>query len=215
MRAECNPARLTRADPEGGAAPDVDDGIRLDEPGDSPGEKEIEQLGRRRRTTGDDVEIVRRYRVVVGLLNQDPAPDRANVERRAPVASVAVAVAVGGWLLGLPGDEDPHPRLRGEGRRRIRAGDGGRDDHLHELALQHRPREPAVERPVERDDPPNAEVGSVRNARSYASPADAATAAPHGFACLTMTQAGMAPSARTHCRAASASAMLLNESGFP
>jgi hypothetical protein len=36
--------------------------------------------------------------------------------------------------------------------------------------------------------PPKAEVGSVRNARAYASPTSAPTATPHGFACLTITQ---------------------------
>jgi hypothetical protein len=56
--------------------------------------------------------------------------------------------------------------------------------------------------------PPNAETGSVLNAFSYAPARLAATAAPQGLACLTMTQAGSLK-LFTHSQAASASAMLL------
>ena len=42
----------------------------------------------------------------------------------------------------------------------------------------------------------------------------APTATPHGFACLTITQAGSSK-ALTHSRAASVSATLLNESALP
>ncbi len=56
--------------------------------------------------------------------------------------------------------------------------------------------------------PPNAEVGSVLKAFSYAPSMSSAMATPQGFACLTMTQAG-ASNCLTHSSAASLSAMLL------
>ena len=62
--------------------------------------------------------------------------------------------------------------------------------------------------------PPNADVGSVANARWYATKGSCAIATPHGLACLTMTQAGTSK-LRQHCHAASASAILLYDSSFP
>ena len=56
--------------------------------------------------------------------------------------------------------------------------------------------------------PPNAEVGSVLKARSYAEPIESDSATPHGLACLTMTHAGSSK-ALTHSQAASASTILL------
>ena len=56
--------------------------------------------------------------------------------------------------------------------------------------------------------PPNADVGSVAKAAWYASVIRSATATPHGFACLTITQAG-AVKACTHSSAESVSATLL------
>ena len=56
--------------------------------------------------------------------------------------------------------------------------------------------------------PPNAEVGSVWNANSYACNGESAIATPQGLACLTITQAGSVKHF-THSRAASVSAMLL------
>src|ERR1700722_8857049 len=62
--------------------------------------------------------------------------------------------------------------------------------------------------------PPNADVGSVRYARSYASRGVAATDTPHGLACFTITHAASA-NWRTHSIAVSASAMLLNDRSLP
>ena len=62
--------------------------------------------------------------------------------------------------------------------------------------------------------PPNADVGSVVNARSYASRRLSPIATPHGFACFTITQAGSSK-LFTHSRAASVSATLLKESALP
>ena len=56
--------------------------------------------------------------------------------------------------------------------------------------------------------PPNAEVGSVLNARWYAVSVSAPSATPHGLACLMITHAGRS-NVFTHSHAASASAMLL------
>ncbi len=56
--------------------------------------------------------------------------------------------------------------------------------------------------------PPNAEVGSVLNAKSYALNAELASATPQGLACLTITHAGPENSL-THSHAASASTILL------
>ena len=62
--------------------------------------------------------------------------------------------------------------------------------------------------------PPNAEVGSVLKAFWYAFNAFSPMAAPQGFACLTMTQAGTLK-LLTHSQAASESAILLYESSLP
>ena len=62
--------------------------------------------------------------------------------------------------------------------------------------------------------PPKAEVGSVLNAKSYASKIEFASATPQGLACLTITQAGSS-NALTHSQAASASTILLYESSLP
>jgi len=56
--------------------------------------------------------------------------------------------------------------------------------------------------------PPNADVGSVLKAKSYASYTEFVSATPHGFACLTITHAGSL-NALTHSHAASASTILL------
>ncbi len=62
--------------------------------------------------------------------------------------------------------------------------------------------------------PPNALTGSAPWARAYASPTVAATAAPHGLACLTTTAAG--PSRRLTSRhAASVSSTLRYERSRP
>lgn len=61
---------------------------------------------------------------------------------------------------------------------------------------------------------PKAETGSEARARSYASSIVAATATPHGFACLMITQAGSANSRRSS-RAAERSSRLISESSFP
>ena len=62
--------------------------------------------------------------------------------------------------------------------------------------------------------PPYADSGSHASARSYASSIVPATAAPHGFACLTITHAGSVNSSSSS-RAAERSLRLLNESSLP
>ena len=65
----------------------------------------------------------------------------------------------------------------------------GREQHVDEL-LRDLPAELGSDGTVEDADHPNADIGSAASARSYASSIEAATATPHGFACLTITQAG-------------------------
>jgi hypothetical protein len=62
--------------------------------------------------------------------------------------------------------------------------------------------------------PPNAETGSPASAASHASTSVARSAAPHGFVCFTITQAGPS-SERAIAAAAEASRTLLCESGLP
>src|SRR5438270_710885 len=62
--------------------------------------------------------------------------------------------------------------------------------------------------------PPNAEVGSVASAARYASSGAVPSAAPQGFACLTITHADSAK-LLTHSHAASLSAILLYDSSLP
>ena len=62
--------------------------------------------------------------------------------------------------------------------------------------------------------PPNADTGSPASAACQASSGVARSAAPHGFVCLTMTQAGPR-SARPRAAAAAASRTLLYDSALP
>ena len=69
-----------------------------------------------------------------------------------------------GRLPALVGHQHPHVRLGGESVRRPLARERRGHDHLHEPAFQHRLRQRAVERPVERDDPAERRrgIGAVR-----------------------------------------------------
>ena len=62
--------------------------------------------------------------------------------------------------------------------------------------------------------PPYADVGSEASALTYASSSVAPMPTPHGFACLTITQAGSVNSS-TSWRAAERSFRLLYESSRP
>ncbi len=77
MRAESTPAHLARADADGGAVLDVDDGVGLDVLGHLPGELQVGQLGLRSAASVTTLSSTSSMPAVVAALHQHAAGERA------------------------------------------------------------------------------------------------------------------------------------------
>ena len=114
-----DPAHLAGADADGGAVPDVDDGVGLDVLGDAEGEFQVGHLGRRRRAPGHHLQLEVVDHGIVPALDEQAAGD--GFDRRARRARVGQAA----------GDQQAQVLLRRDDCGCL-VGRIGRDDHLGE-----------------------------------------------------------------------------------
>ena len=163
------------------------DRVRGDVLADAPGEEQVAPVGLAGLAADDDhpLAVLDVAVAVLGEQAADHAPVVALARRRVPP---------------LGRVEDPQRLLRAQRLERARPRTRARTAPRRTARRAARRARRDTGR-LRTTTPPYAETGSEPSARAYASSIAPATATPHGFACLTITQAGSVNSS-TSCRAA-------------
>ena len=147
---------------------------------------------------GHDLHLLAVLDVGVALLHQHPA-EHALVVALAGRLGAALAVA-----------EDAQRLLRRAAPRPPRSSKPGASSTSTKCSAIRAPELASTGR-LRKATQPNAETGSAASARSHASSIVAATATPHGFACLTITTAGIANSRSDAARALEVGEVVVRE----